>query len=126
MQLFTRPVFIVCSLLFLLHQLLQKVFKVSIPFADACLDNFLVMPILLTLWLAEKKWLFGAAINYQLSKTEIAFATFYVLLVTEGLFPLLSPRFTFDGWDIAVTVAGSFIYFLTQRTSTLQPSPQKA
>ncbi len=126
MQLFTRPVFIVCCLLFLLHQLLQKICKVSIPFADAYLDNFLLMPILLTFWLAEKNWLFKTPPDYNLTKTELAVATFYLLLVTEGLFPLLSQRFTFDLFDIVVTALSSLTYFIFQKTSTSQPFLQKA
>lgn len=110
---FKTPLFASSCLLFLLHQLLQWGFKINIPFADAYLDNLLAMPMLLTLWLAEKLWLFKAPPHYGLTLLEVIMATVYFLLVTEWLFPLLSSRFTFDAWDIPITMAGSVIYFLT-------------
>ena len=115
---FKTPLFGASSILFLLHQLLQWGLKINIPVADAYLDNLLVMPILLTLWLAEKIWLFKAPHHYQLTLLEVIMATVYVLLVTEWLFPLISSRFTFDAWDIPITIAGSVIYFLTSEKAT--------
>lgn len=107
-----RPLFITCSFIFLLHQILQKAFEVSIPLADAYLDNFLLMPIVLTLWLAEKQLLHKKP-DYKLSLFEIWMATIYLLVVTEVLFPLFSNRFTADAWDVAITAMGSLLYYLS-------------
>ena len=111
MEVLRRPLFLICVGLFLIHQALQWLVKINLPFADAYLDNLLVMPIVLTLWLAEKQVLIKKAIAYQLSLAEIVAATFYILLITECIFPMLSSRFTADGWDILFTALGSLVYY---------------
>ena len=120
MQLLRSPLFILSCLLFIVHQLFQKVLQIAIPIADAYLDNLLVMPILLNLWLAEKQWLFNEKNNHRITKLEIAIATLYVLVVTEWLFPLLSHRFVFDELDILLTMSGSFIYFFVEKQPALR------
>lgn len=121
MKLFLKPLFLFCLLLFTLHQLLQWHFKILLPWPDAYLDNLVVMPIVLTLWLAERRWLFKKGNDYRLSVAEITVATLYILLVTELLFPLLSDRFTADAWDVLYTVVGSILFYLTERNSSTHP-----
>jgi hypothetical protein len=110
-----RPLFIVSLLVFLAHQLLQWGLKVSLPWADAYLDNFLVTPIVLPLWQAERQWLFKKGKAYRLSIAEVIAATIYILLVTELIFPLLSNRFSADGWDVLFTFAGAVVYLASER-----------
>lgn len=120
MEVLRRPLFLICAGLFALHQALQWFFKIHLPFADAYLDNILAMPIVLTLWLAEKQLLFKKERTYELSLAEIVTATIYILLITEWLFPLLSSRFTADGWDILFTALGSLLYYFSARHTANQ------
>jgi hypothetical protein len=111
MEVLQRPFFIICVVLFGLHQLLQWGLKIPIPIADAYLDNILLMPIVLTLWLAEKRILFKKAKGYELSPLEIIMATIYILLITEWIFPLMTTHFTTDAWDVFFTAIGSLLYY---------------
>ena len=116
MEVLRRPLFIVSIILFSLHQLLQWGLKINIPIADAYLDNLLLMPIVLTLWLAEKQILFKKPKTYELSISEIVIATVYMLLLTEWLFPLWTARFTTDFWDVLFTAIGSLLYYFATRS----------
>ena len=77
MEVLRRPLFIVSIILFSLHQLLQWGLKINIPIADAYLDNLLLMPIVLTFWLAEKRILFNKPKTYELSISEIVISLFF-------------------------------------------------
>ena len=112
MKTLKSPLFIISSLLFLLHQVVQHLFKLSLPLADHYLDNLLAMPIILSLLLAERRYLFRRGIAYQLSLLEIVLATLYVGVISEWLFPLLSDRFTFDPLDFLFFLAGAGIFYL--------------
>ena len=52
------PLFVVCSFLFLVHLLLQLRLGIRLSFADAYLDNFLAMPVILSLLKVEHSLLF--------------------------------------------------------------------
>lgn len=113
MAILKSPVFIVCCVLFLLHQVLQKVLGVALPGIDPYLDSFLAMPILLTLLLAERRVLFKKGASYCLTILEILIATLFVALVAELLFPALSDRFTADWWDVVAYGLGSVLFYTT-------------
>ncbi len=106
------PVFIICSVLFLIHQVMQKVLDIHFPMIDYYLDNLLAMPIILTLLLVERRILFRRK-TYRLSVLEIVMATLLIILVAEIVFPLLSRDFTTDWWDVVFYVLGSLIFYLT-------------
>lgn len=125
MKVLYRPFFIICMILFALHQLLQWGLKIHLPLADAYLDNLLVMPIVLHLWLAERRSLFRSGNRYELSIEQIIAATVYILLITEWLFPLLTSRFTGDLWDIAFTVAGAAIFYWASRRNESANQPMQ-
>ena len=110
-----RPLFLLSVLLFAAHQVLQWGLRIHLPWADAYLDNLLVMPVVLHLWLAEARLLFKRGAAYELSNAQIIAATVYFLGITELLFPLLSKRFTSDVWDIAYIAAGAVLYALVSR-----------
>lgn len=105
------PLFIICLLIFILHQVSQYIFKIQIPFLNNYLDNFLAMPIILTLLLAEKKYIYKQK-DQKLNLSFVILATIYVALVTEWLFPLLSDRFTTDWTDLIFYALGCFFYYL--------------
>ena len=106
------PLFILCVVLFILHQVSQYILKIPLPFLNNYLDNFLAMPIILTLLLAEKKYIFKQK-NESLSLLFTIIATLYVALVTEWLFPFISDRFTTDWADLVFYSLGSILYYFT-------------
>ena len=106
------PLFIICSVLFLLHQVAQYILEVRIPFVDAYLDNLVAMPIFLALLMAERRILFKRDATYKLSVLEVFLATAYISLISELLFPLLASRFTFDPFDVAFFFAGAALFLI--------------
>jgi len=112
MRVLKSPVFIVCALLFVIHQLMQKVLDIHYPWADRYLDNLLAMPIILSFLMIERRYLFRRK-NYRLSLLEVVVATVLVIVITEVLFPLLSRSFTTDWWDIVFYSLGSLLFYFT-------------
>ncbi len=113
MKILFNPVFIVCCLLFIAHQFLQKVLHIPMPLADQYLDNLLAPPILLTLLVVEKRLLFKRGSDYTLSVLEICMATVLIAVVSEYLFPYLSSEFIFDWVDIVFYALGSILFYYT-------------
>lgn len=113
MRVLKSPVFIVCLVLFTIHQLMQKVMDIHFSWFDRYLDNLLAMPIILTLLMIERRYLLGRKHTYRLSVLEILVATIFIILVAEIAFPLFSRDFTTDWWDVLFYTLGSTIFFLT-------------
>ena len=113
MKVLRSKVFLICFSLFLLHQILTKGFNIHLGWADNYLDSFLAMPVILTLWLAERRILFKKGSAYLLSPMHVAIATLYVVVVAEVLFPYLSPQFTTDWLDVIGYIAGSILFYFT-------------
>ena len=105
--------FIACCILFLAHQITQRVLELSIPFADNYLDNLLATPILLTLLLVERRILFRYGSDYTLTVQEVSMATVFIAVVGEVLFPALSREFIFDWLDVLFYSVGSFLFHIT-------------
>lgn len=113
MKVLTSPVFIICALLFVVHQVLQKGLDITFPLVDRYLDNLLTMPIILSLLLVERQYLFKRGKAYRLSALDVAIATVFIALISEILFPLLSQKFTTDWWDVVFLALGSLIFYVT-------------
>lgn len=113
MKVLKSPVFIICLVLFVIHQLMQKVMDIHFSLFDRYLDNLLAMPIILTLLMIERRYLLGRKHTYRLSILEILVATIFIVLVAEIAFPLFSKDFTTDWWDVLFYTLGSTIFFLT-------------
>ena len=121
MRILKSPVFIVCCILFVLHQFMQKVMGVSIPIVDSYLDTLLAMPIILTLLVAERRVLFRRGENYRLTIPDVIVATLFVAFVSEVIFPALSDSFTGDWLDLVFYSLGSLVFLLT-----INPSKKSA
>lgn len=121
MKALRSPLFLACCLLFIAHQVTQKMLDISIPLADSYLDNLVAMPIILTILLAERQWLFRRGRDYRLTPMEIVVATAYISLISEVVFPMVSSSFRFDWIDILLYAFGSllFHFFINK------PSPAK-
>ena len=102
--------------LLLTHQVLQKIFHISIPFLDNWLDPFLSIPILLGLILMERRWFYKNKKSYSFSILETVIAVLFFSFVFEILFPKWSDGFTFDWWDfLAYGLGGLFFYFFQNK-----------
>ena len=110
-QTMSTPLFISCSILFLIHQLLQKILIVNTGVIDAYLDNLLAMPIILTLLQAERYMLSGMHSKSRLNQMELIMSTLYISLSSELLFPILSPTFTADPIDVVAYCCGTLLYW---------------
>ncbi|MFM9951771.1 MAG: hypothetical protein ACKV1O_27825 [Saprospiraceae bacterium] len=106
-----HPMFLICAGLFIGHQILQKIGHISLPLLDNHLDCLLCMPMLLTAWLLERRYLVFKNPAHRLSFVEIAGATLILVLLFEWGFPLLSPRFTSDWRDVPAYAAGSILFW---------------
>lgn len=113
MKILYSPVFIFCCVLFVVHQIAQQMFRISIPLVDNHLDNLLAPPILLTLLVAERRIIFKRGADYALDKTEVIMATLFLVVISEWLFPVLSDDFTSDWMDVLFYVMGSVLFYYT-------------
>jgi len=109
--------FTVCVVLFLLHQYLQKIVKVSLPVMDNYLDPLLLMPILLPLIVWERQ-LIHKKINYTLPLTHVFGYFLLVSILCEIILPLWNRKMTADVRDILFYALGSIIYVASTRNNT--------
>ena len=113
MEILKSPIFTISVFLFAVHQFLQKYLEISVPYIGLYLDNLLAMPIILTLLLAERRFLFKKGKYYRLPLLDVVVATAYIAFITEVIFPLLSEEFTTDWWDLLFYALGSLVFYLT-------------
>jgi hypothetical protein len=113
MAILRSPVFIVCLIIFIIHQVLQKVMDIHFERLDNYLDNLLAMPVILTLLLAERRWLFKKGDTYTLPALDIGITMLYVISTTEIVFPLFSKEFTGDWVDVFFYAAGAVLFHYT-------------
>jgi len=106
-----HPVFWACAGLFIAHQFLQKIGHISLPWLDNHLDCLVCMPILLSAWLLERRYLVFKNPAHRLSSAEVVLATLILALLFEGAFPALSDQFTSDWRDVLAYAAGSLIFW---------------
>lgn len=115
-----RPVLILVSLsavLFLIHQYLQLGVQLHIAFLDNYLDPIVLMPLLLYAVLWERRILLRDR-HLVLTYTDILGYFLLVVLIGEGLFPLISDRFTADYWDIPAYAVGTLAYVIAREISS--------
>ncbi|MCW5927001.1 MAG: hypothetical protein KIT80_08835 [Chitinophagaceae bacterium] len=110
-KIFTRW-FTIFVVVFVAHQLLQKVLKIPVPVADSYLDAFLFMPILLHLILWERRLLFKKGESYTLSYADIFILFVVVSIVCEYFFPKWNKQFTVDFSDVICYLAGATLFAL--------------
>lgn len=113
MAILKSPVFIICCTLFILHQVGRIFYTDTIPFVDPYLDSLLAMPIILTLLLFERRYLFKWKDYYRLNKLEIGMATLLIIFISEVVFPYFSEEFTADWLDVILFILGAVLYYLT-------------
>lgn len=112
-KLLRHPVFLLCCAVFIIHQIMQKVLHIAYPVADSYVDNFVAMPIILTLLVVERRFLFKKGESYRLTLQEVIIATLFIAFMVEVVFPLFSDRFTRDWIDFLFYGFGSILFYWT-------------
>ena len=98
-----------CLFVFILHQVLEKIVHVSLALADNYLDPLVCMPIILQLFVWERRILFSDPL-YQIPILHCAGYFIVIAIVAEIIFPTISSRFTADFMDILCYAAGTLLY----------------
>lgn len=107
---------LISSLLFVIHQYVQLVMTISMPFFDKYLDPALMMPILLHLLVWERRLIFRDA-STRLPESHILGYFLLAVVFGEFVFPYFNDKFITDYWDILSYALGSFAYAIAQRIS---------
>jgi hypothetical protein len=113
MKILLSPVFLVCCLLFVAHQVARFVLDVYIPLVSDYADPLLAIPIILTLLLWERVHLFRWKGYTRLSSLEVIGATLLVICIAELVFPYFSNEFTADPLDVVFFLAGAALFYFT-------------
>lgn len=117
MRVLKNKTWISCTLLFVAHQISQKLLNWDLGFINHYLDPFLCIPILLGLILQERIFLIDKYFNsyrpmdYRFSLLEIVVATTCFAILFEEGFPKWSIHFTKDYWDYLAYVSGGAIFY---------------
>lgn len=114
---FQNIYFIFFSVIFLAHQVLEKILHIPNRWMDSYLDPLLFMPILLHFILWEKWVLFKRPISKKLSAIEVLIWWIAGSIITEYLFPKMSQGFTSDFLDVICYAAGSLFFFFMMNNS---------
>jgi hypothetical protein len=110
MSVLRNPWWLLAVVAFLLHQLAQRVFELAGGPLDSYLDPFLATPILLGLWLLERRLIFR---QRRLTALEVGVATLILAVIFEEVFPTLKEGFRQDVVDYAFyALGGVYFYFL--------------
>ncbi len=97
------------AFLFVIHQLLQKVMGLHIPFIDFYLDAFCFGAIVPVFVLIERQWWFDQS---QFTKVEFAILLIFLILVSEVGLPYLSNNLITDFYDALAILLGG-VWFWT-------------
>ncbi|PPK88425.1 hypothetical protein CLV84_1392 [Neolewinella xylanilytica] len=110
MNVLRNPWWWAAVLLFVLHQLLQRVLGYPLELIDSYLDPFLAPPILLGLWLWERQLVWRAP---YLRWYETAVAVLVLAVIFEEVYPRYREAFRYDVWDyLAYGLGAVYFYFL--------------
>lgn len=105
------PIFIVVTILLIVHQIIQKILLINLPFIDAYLDDFLAMPFILSMFLIEQ--FFWNRRTTNLTIFEIVIFTTIFAIFFEEIVPNFSESYTKDYWDYVAYGLGSYFFYLT-------------
>jgi hypothetical protein len=102
--------FIIPTVAFLLHQIIQKIAGISAPWFDNYLDPFCFGAIVPPLLLEERAFLFKRT---YFTKLEFIILLLILVLFSEILLPFVSSNFVADSIDaILILIGGSWFLWL--------------
>ena len=97
--------------LFTIHQILQKIAHISMPFFDNHFDPFACSVLGLTVLKIDRKWLWGNQ-STVFKWHEVLAATLVLAIISEEVFPRLSDAFTRDILDYFALFAGGLFFYI--------------
>lgn len=101
--------FVLCAIAFIAHQVLQKIFHISVPVVDSYLDPLLFMPIVLHLVVIERRIMLKVP-DYRLPPTHIFGYFLLISILCEIILPFLNSEMIADKWDVLCYALGTLIY----------------
>lgn len=105
------PIFVITTILLIIHQITQKILLINCPFIDAYLDDFLAMPFILSIFLIEQ--LFWNRRTTNLTIFEIVIFTTVFAIFFEEIVPKFNANYTKDYWDYFAYSFGSCLFYFT-------------
>lgn len=108
MRIFLHPLFLFASLTYFVLKLTRHS-RFRVPIVHDYLADLLCMPVVLALALAAMRFVEGNP-RRKLSLVEMVAAVVLFSGLFEGLFPLISDRFTSDPVDIILYAAGAALF----------------
>lgn len=117
----------VIAVLFLLHQFVQKILLLPVPFIDSYFDPFAAAVLGLFILKMERQYLWKQK-QFSFQWYEILVVTIVLALISEQLFPLLSENFTSDPLDyVSLAIGGIYFYLFLNKNVAAQNTkkPQK-
>ncbi|MEM9990633.1 MAG: hypothetical protein AAF738_02650 [Bacteroidota bacterium] len=114
-QLYFPRLFWLIAVLFLLHQIYQKVLSSStFPIIDAYFDPFACA--VLGLFVIKRHFsILEKKPRRQLKCLEVVLVVLVLSVISEEVFPLLSSRFTRDFWDYWAFAFGGLVFVIWQK-----------
>ena len=100
--------FWVPALLFVIHQILQKLIGVEIPFVDFYIDPFCFSALTMPLYMWERKMLFHQS---GISKLEMLVLLTFLILFSEVVLPYFSSQFIADLLDVLMILLGGVWFY---------------
>jgi hypothetical protein len=100
--------FLIPCILFLSHQITQKLIQYPLPFFDNYLDSFCLGALVIPLFQLERKYIYKSS---KISRLEMVLVISYVILISELFLPYFFPNFVSDIWD-ALGISTGFVWFL--------------
>jgi len=104
MDILKQPAWWIPLFLVPIHQFSQYVLGLDLGLIDDYLDPILCLPVLLGLWLTERRVFFRVD---RLTGLEIMVASLILSFVFEEIFPRFQPDFVRDWWDYLAYAAGA-------------------
>ncbi|WP_111669638.1 magnesium citrate secondary transporter [Algoriphagus litoralis] len=111
MKVFKNPYFIVPVLLFSVNQILERFFKLFIPWVHSYLDDLLAIPLILGITLQIYQKIHPKRNAFSFTKVQILVAITYVAIVFELVLPRFSTTYTGDLLDVFCYFLGGFYFY---------------
>ena len=107
---FWWPIFII----FLVHQVVEKIFDIHFSIADYYLDPLLAMPILLGLVLAQKRYFLRLGNEHRLSLFEVSVISVVFAFLFEYVLSHWADGFYYDPLDLIGYLVGTLFFLWRQ------------
>ena len=115
----SNPIFLICVVLALINQLLEKAFGIFILLVHSYLDDLLCFPIVLTLGLAAYRSFWP---NYRLTAWHVWPTVLIYAIYFEWYLPQTSAVYISDVVDVLMYALGALIFqqFINRSSTNLQ------